>query len=78
MVLEQHVVLVSSTANAPEDVALHEVVDVGAETIDDLRGQYHPMFLGRGEEHTSWSSHMFSWAIWPLALAKGSVEYQRM
>ena len=47
MVLEQHVVLVSSAANAPEDVALHELVDVGTEAIDDLRGQYFPYPRGK-------------------------------
>lgn len=36
MVLEEHIVLVSRSADAPEDIALHEVVDVRAKTVDDL------------------------------------------
>ena len=38
MVLEQHVVLVCGAADAPEDVALHELVHIGPEPVDDLRG----------------------------------------
>lgn len=36
VVLEEHIVLVRNTANATEHVASHEVVSVGAESINDL------------------------------------------
>jgi hypothetical protein len=36
VVLEQHVVLVRNAADAPEDIALHEVFDVRPESINDL------------------------------------------
>lgn len=78
--LEQHVVLVSSSTNAPEHVASHEVVDVRTEPVDDLCSQIssfpsRAQFTGVLFQHTSWSSHMLSWGIWALAVAKGSVEY---
>ena len=36
VVLEEQVVLVCQPTDAPEDVALHEVVHIGAEAINDL------------------------------------------
>jgi hypothetical protein len=36
VVLEQHVVLVRNAADAPEDIALHKLVDVRPESINDL------------------------------------------
>ena len=34
--LEEHIILVRGTSNTAEDVAPHEVVDVGSKPIDDL------------------------------------------
>lgn len=34
--LEEHVVLVSSATDAPEDIATHKVVDIGSKPVDDL------------------------------------------
>ena len=34
--LEEHVVLPRRRPDAPKDVALHELVDVGAEAVDDI------------------------------------------
>lgn len=37
MMLEEHVVFVSSTANAAEHVALHEIVDIRAKSVNNLK-----------------------------------------
>ena len=77
MVLEDHVVLVCGAADAPEDVALHELVHIGPKPVDNLPGaiSVFGVSIDEGQEHTSWSSQMFSCAIWPLTCANGSVEY---
>lgn len=36
MVLEEHIVLVRCTTNTAEDVAAHELADIGSEAINDL------------------------------------------
>lgn len=36
MVLEKQVILVRRSADAPEDITPHEVVDVGTETVNNL------------------------------------------
>ena len=68
--LEEHIVLVCGTSNTTEDIALHEVVDVGPKPIDNLystvvlrvrpstvSGMLLHLALG-GVQLTSWSSQM--------------------
>lgn len=37
MVLEEHIVLMRHAANTAEHIASHEVIGVGAKTIDNLK-----------------------------------------
>jgi hypothetical protein len=77
MMLKEKVVLVRNTSYAPEDRASHEIINVRSKPINNLGScQWSgTRNTQRAEIHTSWSSHKFNWAICPLALANGSVEY---
>lgn len=47
MMLKQHIVLVGRATNASENIASHEVVGIGPESVNDLSShQYMPLNYG--------------------------------
>lgn len=59
MMLKKHIVFMRSATNATKDVALHEAISIGSESIDNLwmvSSAWSHSFLQR----TSWSSQMLT------------------
>lgn len=80
VMLKEKVIFVCHTSYAAKDGAFHEVVYIAAVAI--LRAVSEmPFTVFRYKVQVptmmSWSSHIFSCAIWPLASANSSVPYQR-
>lgn len=73
VMLKEAVVFERNPTDASEDGTLHEVVGVGAKTINDVYSQRVSTLLQSLKPRISpWSSHMLICGICALALAKGS------